>query len=185
MSIDYYVYTKDLVCFSVEDFFKYAQTHGVKLRTECDFRITEYEGFIPFLLNIDFIDSISIDNTFLSGFEIYTSEYTPTKYEPIKPTFFQKLFDKIPVQPEPTRFDIAVSGLDTQIFLNCSSADSFKIFLTYILGAYFCKNGGVFDDPQLGCFYDNYEDIEFQIQLLKEDLKELAKNGELCTHSHS
>ena len=185
MSIDYYVYTNDLKCFTSEEFFKYAQIHGVKLRTEDEFRITKNEGFVPFLLNVDFIDSISTDTTFLSGFEVYTSEYKPTKYEPIKPTFFQKLFGKIPELPEPTRFDIAVSGLDTQITLNCSSADSFEIFLAYIIGAYFCKRGGVFDDPQLGCFYDDYKDIEFQIELLKEDLKELAKNGELCTHSPS
>ena len=184
MSIDYYVFAKELECFSAEEFFKYAQTHGVKLHTEDEFKITD-EGFIPFLLNIDFIDSISLDKTFLSGFEIYTSEYNPAKYEPILPTFLQKMLGKMPVQPEPTRFDIAVSGLDTQITLNCSSADSFEIFLAYIIGAYFCKRGGVFDDPQLGCFYDDYKDIEFQIELLKEDLKELAKNGELCTHSPS
>lgn len=185
MSIDYCVYVKNIENFSTEGFFRYASALGVDLRTEEDFAIAEARGFQPFLLNLHFLDTVSSEKTFLSGFEMYTDEHKYTYEKTDKPTFWQKIFNRTSsTLPESSPLSKAVSDAKTVVSVNCSSSDSFEVLLAHIFAAYLCSScGGILHCPQTGKLYEDVKVIESEIAFIKEELNREALAGELCTHS--
>ena len=182
MSIDYFVYLKHADRFSSHDFEQYCNSFGLQVELHPSFNLLEDTGFSPIRL----IDKRFADHNqnydFLSGFEVYPSEYEHDVQPQIKPTgFFQKLFRKKPAQETP--FDIAIKDAAWHIMLACHSGDSFEMLLAYIFGAYLVKHcSGVFDDPQTGQFYDDHKHLECEVTAFIEILLEQRKNSELLTH---
>lgn len=181
MSMDYYIYLKQPEMFSAQAFEQYCHGLGLSIALHPAFSL-EDAGFLP----IRFIDKRFVgtggNHDFLSGFELYASEYHHV-LQPQKQAagFFQKLFKPKPVQEKP--FDRAIKDATWLIELRCGSADSFEVLLAYIFGAYLVKYcGGVLDDPQIGQFYDNVGPIEREIVAITEELLEKANTGELLTH---
>ncbi|MBQ9133243.1 MAG: hypothetical protein IJX64_01785 [Clostridia bacterium] len=183
MSIDYYAYIKDIANFSVAELAAYAATVGVDLRVEEDLNLLEAEGFQPFHLRVGFIDGIAPEQTFLSGFELYTSEYVHEPPAPVQLRFWQKLLGKKPLAPAPNPFSAAVADAKYCAAMCCSGADHFEPLLAYIFGAYVCKFcGGVLDDPQTGCYYDHVGQIESGIFAMQAELNREAQSGDLQVH---
>ena len=182
MSIDYYVYLKHPDAFSAQSFEQYCSSLGFNIKLHPSFNFLEDAGFLP----IRFIDErFAMDgrnHDFLSGFESYSSEYhhviMPQKKEK---GLFQKLFKTKTVQDSP--FDSAIKDATWLIELRCGISDSFEVLLAYIFGAYLVKYcGGIFDDPQTGQFYDNYNHLENEIAEIIVELQELKNTDELLTH---
>ena len=182
MSMDYYVYLKQADAFSSHSFEQYCSSLGLHIELHPSFNLLEDTGFSPIRLDDErfVIDGRSHD--FLSGFELYSSEYHHILQPQKKPTgFFSKLFKAKPIQEKP--FDRAIKDATWLIELRCGNADSFEVLLAYVFGAYLVKCcGGVFDDPQTGQFYDDNSHLESEIPAIISELLEQADAGELLTH---
>lgn len=182
MSMDYYVYLKHADAFSARSFEQYCSFLGLRIELHPSFSLLEDSGFSPVRL-ID--ERFAVDggnHDFLSGFELYSSEYRHILQPQKQATgFFQKLFKAKPVQETP--FDRAVKDAVWLAELRCGSADSFEVLLAYVFGAFLVKCcGGVFDDPQTGQFYDDYTHLETEIMAIIAELQEQKKAGEFLTH---
>lgn len=182
MSMDYYIYLKDTKQFSIQSFEQYCHTLGLSIAVYPSFNFAENFGFLPMRLIDTRFATGGESNAYLSGFEMYSSEYRHTIPEPKKPSgFFRKLFKPQPVEESP--FDKAVEDASTLVSMRCSSADSFEILLAYVFGAYLVKHcDGVFDDPQTGQFYNVSKHIEIEIETIISELQSAAAAGELLTH---
>ena len=182
MSMDYYVYLKQTDAFSSQSFEQYCSSLGLHIELHPSFNLLEDAGFSPFRLTDErFVrDSGSYD--FLSGFELFSSEYHHILQPQKKTTgFLRKLFKTNPIQEKP--FDRAIKDATCLIELRCGSADSFEVLLVYVFGAYLVKCcGGVFDDPQTGQFYDDNNHLESEIAAIISELLEQTNSGELLTH---
>ena len=182
MSMDYYVYLKQADAFSSQSFEQYCSSLGLHIELHPSFNLLEDTGFSPIRLDDErfVIDGRSHD--FLSGFELYSSEYHHILQPQKKATgFFCELFKAKPIQEKP--FDRAIKDATWLIELRCGNADSFEVLLAYVFGAYLVKcYGGVFDDPQTGQFYDDNSHLEIEIPAIISELLEQADAGELLTH---
>ena len=182
MSIDYYIYLKETDAFSSQSFEQYCSSLGLHIELHPSFNLLEGAGFSP----IRFIDERFAGNggshDFLSGFELYSSQYHHVLQPQQQPKgFFQKLFKVKPVQETP--FDRAVKDATWLIELCCGIADSFEVLLAHVFGAYLVKScGGVLDDPQTGQFYDEHNHLESEIKAIMAELLEQANAEELLTH---
>lgn len=182
MSMDYYVYLRQTDAFSTQSFEQYCYSLGLHVELHPSFNLLEDAGFSP----IRFIDERFFrdggNHDFLSGFELYSSEYHHVLQPQKKATgFFRKLFKAKPIQENP--FDKAIKDATWLIELHCGNADSFEVLLAYVFGAYLVKCcGGVFDDPQTGRFYHDNEHLESEITAIITELLAQANAGELSTH---
>lgn len=182
MSMDYYVYLKQADAFSSQSFEQYCSSLGLHIELHPSFSLLEDAGFSP----IRFIDERFArdgrSHDFLSGFELYSSEYHHILQPQKKATgFFHKFFKAKPIQEKP--FDSAIKDATWMIEVCCGSSDSFEVLLAYVFGAYLVKCcGGVFDDPQTGQFYENSNHLESEITAIISELLEQANAGELLTH---
>ena len=84
MSMDYYVYLKQADAFSPQSFEQYCSSLGLHIELHPSFNLLEDAGFSPIRLDDErfVIDGRSHD--FLSGFELYSSEYHHI-LQPLKP----------------------------------------------------------------------------------------------------
>ena len=182
MSIDYYVYLKHPDTFSAQSFEQYCSSLGLHIELHPSFNLLEDAGFSPIRLIDERFVRDGRNHDFLSGFELYSSEYQHALQPQKKATgFLHKIFKAKPIQETP--FDRAIKDATWLIELRCGSADSFEVLLTYIFGAYLVKCcGGVFDDPQTGQFYDDHNHLENEIKAIIADLLEQGNTGELLTH---
>lgn len=182
MSMDYYIYLKQPDGFSVQSFESYCTTLGLCVTIHPSFNLLEDSGFAPMRLINERFAKEGESKAFLSGFELYSSEYQHLSRSPKKKTgFFQKLFKAKPVGETP--FDRVTKDASVLLELRCSGADSFEVLLAYVFGAYLVKHcGGVFDDPQTGQYYDNCKLLEIEIAEILTELLQQANKGELLTH---
>lgn len=182
MSIDYSIYLKQATAFSAESFENYCSSLGLCAAFHPTFRLLENSGFVPMRLMDERFAKDGENTAFLTGFELYSSDYHHVAQPQKKRSgFFHKLFKAKPVEETP--FDKAIKDCTLSIDLRCSIADSFEVLMAYALGAYLVKFcGGVFDDPQTGQFYDDYSHLEAEIAAIVTELLELADTGELLTH---
>ena len=182
MSIDYYVYIKNPDAFSVPSFEQYCSFLGLRIELHPSFSLLEDAGFSPIRLIDERFVRDGRNHDFLSGFELYSSEYQHI-VQPQKKTagFLRKIFKAKPIQETP--LDRAIKDATWLIELRCGSADSFEVLLAYIFGAYLIKScGGVFDDPQTGQFYDDHSRLESEIKAIIAEFMEQTSAGELLTH---
>ncbi len=182
MGMDYFVYLKNIDGFSTQTFEQYCDSLGLHIKLHPSFDILKDTGFYPMCLVDERFAKVGKYHEFLSGFEVYTSEYNHI-IQPHKKTkcFFGKFFKSKPKQESP--FDTAVKEATLSIALCCSSGDSFEVLLAYIFGAYLVKYcGGVFDDPQTGQYYNDNNHIENEIDAIITDLLEQSNSSELITH---
>ena len=182
MSMDYYIYLKHPDPFSAQSFEQYCSSLGLHIELHPSFNLLEDAGFSPIRLIDERFVRDGRNHDFLSGFELYSSEYQHVLPPQKKATgFFQKLFKTKPIQETP--FDRAVKDATWLIELRCGNADSFEVLLAYVFGAYLSKFCcGVFDDPQTGQFYGNSKHLESEIPAIISELLEQANAGELLTH---
>lgn len=182
MSMDYYIYLKRTDEVSIHSFEQYCRSLDLCITLHPSFDLSNGAGFLPIRFTDTRFSKSSENNTFLSGFELFSSEYHHVSPSQKKETgFFCKLFKPKPVEETP--FDRAVKDATVLIELHCSSADSFEILLAYTFGAYLVKCcGGVFDDPQTGKFYDESKHLEIEIATIITELQEQANTGDLLTH---
>ena len=180
--MDYYVYLKQANAFSSRSFVQYCSALGFRIDLHPSFDLLEDAGFSPIHLVDERFAGAGGSCDFLSGFELFSSEYYYVSQPQQKaPGFLKKLRKAKPVQETP--FDSAIKDATWQITLGCSGADSFEVLLAYIFGAYLVKCcGGVFDDPQTGQFYDDSGHLEGEIQAITSELLEQAEGGELLVH---
>ncbi len=181
MSIDYWVYLKQRDLFSVKSFEEYCNSIGLCITMDPSVDLSAVSGYVPIRFTDKRFSNVNTKGDFLSGFEMYFHEYHEEIQPQKKPVgFFRKLF---PPKPEKeSSFSLATRDSRWMIALNCSSADSFEIFLAYVFGSYLIKCGGVFDDPQSGRFYDNSKAMETEIAANLEELLRQAADGELIMH---
>ena len=182
MSMDYYVYLKQADLFDSQSFEQYCSSLGLRIGLHPSFNLLEDAGFSPIRLIDERFARDGGNYDFLSGFELFSSEYHHVLQPQKKATgFFGKLFKEKPVQASP--FDSAIKDATWLIELSCRSADSFEVLLAYVFGAYLVKCcGGVFDDPQTGQFYDDSNHLESEIAAIIAELLEQTNSGELLTH---
>ena len=182
MSIDYYVYLNQTNALSSQSFEQYCSSLGLHIELCPSFNLLEDAGFSPIRLIDERFVRNGRSHDFLSGFELYSSEYHHNIQTQKKATgFLHKLFKAKPIQEKP--FDRAVKDAVWLIELCCGSTDSFEVLLAYVFGAYLVKcYGGVFDDPQTGQFYDNNNHLESEINAIISELLVQANTGDLLTH---
>ena len=182
MSMDYYVYLKHPDTFSAQSFEQYCSSLGLHIELHPSFDLLEDAGFSPIRLIDERFVRDGRNHDFLSGFELYSSEYQHALQPQKKATgFLHKIFKAKPIQQTP--FDRAVKDATWLIELRCGSADSFEVLLAYLFGAYLIKHcGGVYDDPQTGQFYDDHNRLEIEMKAIIADLLEQGNAGELLTH---
>lgn len=180
--MDYYIYLKQTDGFSVKSFESYCSTLGLHVTTHPSFNLLEGSGFEPMRLIDERFAKEGEYKAFLSGFELYSSEYQHILQPPKKKIgLFQKLFKAKPVEETP--FDRVIKDASVLIELRCSGEDSFEVLLAYVFGAYLVKHcGGVFDDPQTGQYYDNCNHLENEIAEILTELLQQANADELLTH---
>ena len=182
MSMVYYVYLKQADAFSSQSIEQYCSSLGLNIEQHPSFNLLENVGFSPIRLIDERFVRDGRSHDFLSGFELYSSEYHHILQPQKQATgFLHKIFKAKPIQETP--FDRAIKDATWLIALRCSSVDSFEVLLAYIFGAYLVKCcGGVFDDPQTGQFYDDHNHLESEIGAIIADLLEQGNTGELLTH---
>ncbi len=182
MSVDYSVYLKQADAFSAQSFEEYCCSLGLNVKLHPEFILSEDSGFLPFRLMDERFAVDGGNHDFLSGFEIYSSEYHHIIQPREKKTgFFKKLF-KANTEEE-TPFDKAVKGSSLLITLVCGYSDSFEVLLAYVFGAYLVKHcGGVFYDPQSDRFYDDRDSLENKVAEIVSELQELKSTNKLLTH---
>ena len=182
MSIDYYVYLKNADKFSAEDFEVYCNSLGLCVVLHPSFDLLKNTGFIQIkFMDMRFAENAE-DGAFLSGFELFSSEYRHIPQpEKKKGGLIGRLFKKRSDDESP--FDKAIKDSTLMLEISCSSADSFEVLLAHVFGAYFVKDlCGVFDDPQTGQFYDDNKHLEDVITEILTELQEEKNKGELLTH---
>ena len=183
MSIDYYIYLKQIDQFSAKAFSQYCDSIGLCAAVHPEFDIVEESGFIPIRFTDKRFATAGENFDFLSGFELFLSEYHHYTLQPKEEPkcILRKLFPK--KQKEESAFDRAIKDSKIMIAVSCSSADSFEVLLAYVFGAYLVKYcDAIFDDPQTGQFYDNSNWLETEIAAILDELLQQAATGELITH---
>ena len=180
--LDYSIYFKHPDAFSAQSFEQYCSSIGLHVKLYPSFNLLKDTGFLPIRLIDERFATNEGNHDFLSGFELYLSEYhhvIQSKEE--EKGFFKKMFKTKPAPELP--FDRAVKDTTWRLWLRCGMSDSFEMLLAYVFGAYFVKFcGGVFDDPQTGQFYDNFNHLESDIAEIIAALQELKTTDELLTH---
>lgn len=182
MSMEYYIYLKRADAFSARAFEQYGSSLGLHIELYPSFCLLENVGFLPIRLMDERFAADGSNDDFLSGFELYSSEYHHVSRTQKKATgFLSKWFKTKPARETP--FDSAVKDAAWLIGLRCGSADSFEVLLAYVFGAYLVKYcGGVFDDPQTGQFYADHSHLENEVTAIIAELQKLKNTGELLTH---
>ena len=182
MSVDYFVYLKHAEGFSAQAFEAYCGSLGLRIQLHPGFKLLEDEGFLPIRFADDRFHGDGGERAYLSGFELYASEYHHVLQPPKKETGFFRFLRKTRAARE-TPFDKAVKEAAWLLELGCGSADSFEVLLAYVFGAYLVKCcGGVFDDPQTGQFYETYSWMETEVAAIIGELREQATAQALITH---
>ncbi len=182
MSIDYYIYLKDAENFSAEDFEEYCNSLGLCVVLHPSFDLLKNTGFIQIKFTDMRFAENEEDGAFLSGFELFSSEYRHIPQpEKKKGGLIGRLFKKGSDEKSP--FDKAIKDSTLVLEISCRSEDSFEVLLAHVFGAYFVKDlCGVFDDPQTGQFYDDNKHLEDVITEILTELQEEKNKGELLTH---
>ena len=75
MSMDYYVYLKQMDAFSSQSFEQYCSSLGLHIELHPSFNLLEDAGFSPIRLIDERFISDSGSHDFLSGFELFSSKY--------------------------------------------------------------------------------------------------------------
>lgn len=182
MGINYSIYLKQPDAFCALSFEQYCQSINLDIKVHPSFVFFEDDGFLPIRLVDARFSNGSGNNVFLSGFEIFSSEYchiSPTRKKSIG--FLSKLFKPKPTEETP--FDSAIKNSKILIDLYCGNADSFEVMLAYAFSSYLVKFcNGIFYDPQSGQFCENYSHLEDEIEEIVKVLQNQANTGELLTH---
>ena len=103
MSMDYYIYLKHPNAFSVQSFEQYCSSLGLHIELHPSFNLLEDAGFSPIRLIDERFVRDGRNHDFLSGFELYSSEYQhvlqPQKRQQVSCTKYSKqsLFEKHPL----------------------------------------------------------------------------------------
>lgn len=180
MSMDFYLYLKQ----TMPDKFKferYAMEQGFQIKVHPEIDLMTNAGFCPICLTDERFADEPGANAFLTGFELDHDKFTPIKPTTTVSKGFFGLFRK--KQPKATPFDIAIKDSSIVLAVSCSTVDSFEALMAYIFGSYCVKYcNAIFDDPQLGCFYNNAKEIEIEIERITEELCEEKEAGKLQIH---
>ena len=114
MSIDYYIYLKQIDQFSSEAFSQYCDSIGLYAAFHPKFDIFEASGFIPVRFTDKRFAKAGDNFDFLSGFELLLSEYHHYTLQPKEEPkiIFRKLFPK---KKEESVFDRAIK--DSKIMI--------------------------------------------------------------------
>lgn len=181
MSMDYSVYLINPSAFSNVAFEKYCTSLGFNVKLHPDLNLLSDEGFAPVCLT-DNRFSQNGSNQFMTGFESYPSPYQPVEQNTAKSRGIFGLFNK--KAPEETPIEKKIKDASFVLALSCSGMDSFEPVIALLLGA-FCVRycGGIFDDSQLGRYYDDAEELEQKtIVFAVNELISEAEKGTLRTH---
>ena len=96
MSMDYYIFLKHPNAFSVQSFEQYCSSLGLHIELHPSFNLLEDAGFSPIRLIDERFVRDGRNHDFLSGFELYSSEYQHVLQPQKKATgFLQKIFKKM------------------------------------------------------------------------------------------
>ena len=185
VSADHYIYTDYLDEFDRAGFESWCGSLGYEVELHPEFSIRD-QGFTPIRFRADFLG----EGSFLTGFELFSSENTSTDFSapPVmirkKPGFFARLFGKkeptMAQAPEfkisfksdePSEFELAVRDKKWEVCASCCFHDPLEVLACYLFAGYFCETfGAVIDDPQLGRFYSKAWDIKLEFEAVKEDI---------------
>lgn len=185
MSIDYYIYTKNLAPFSNKRCEAYIRERlGLDVEIHPDYDAHSDTGFLPIRIDGRFVSDALAGASFLSGFEIRLdqSEVFSAASEPAVLTgngIAEKTDHKEP-------YEDAVKHAAYRFSINCSWQDSFEVLLAYAFSTYVCeKCDSVFYDPQEDQFFDDESLLIVELDAIKDELKSMYENGELLTHDFS
>ena len=185
MSMDYYIYLKQINRPVAKDFEQYCKGLGLNVTVQPEFAFAAASSYLPMRLIDDRFSDAESCGGFKTGFEISFSAYQHEE-QPVKKAggLLRKLFPPKPT--EETGWDRATKDCDTVVSLQCRSFDSFSVLMAYVFGAYLVRcRGGVFDDPQTGQFYDAGKHLELEIAVILEDLVQKKADGALTVHPFS
>ncbi|MBQ9044449.1 MAG: hypothetical protein IJ112_00685 [Oscillospiraceae bacterium] len=182
MSMDYEVYLKDASAFSRDALERYAASLGFQLEVHPEYELLTDDGFVPFCLTDRRFSQTDGCERFVTGFEAYPAPWQPVeKCAPQPKGVLGKLFQKKPEAESP--FQQKIKDSSHVISLHCSGADPFESLVAELLGAFCVKYcGAILDDPQLGRYYDEAEDLEVVLEQITIDLLAEAEAGELRLH---
>ena len=181
MSLDYDVYLKNPDAFSNPAFEAYCASLGFDVKLHPDTNLMSDDGFVPVCLTDDrFVQNGS--NQFLTGLESFPAPYQPVARDTSKPCGLLGLFHKQPTEETP--FEQKTKDAAFVLAMTCRSMDSFEHIIAILLGAFCVRHcGGIFDDPQMGRYYDDAEELEQEtLAYAVKELIEEAEAGDLRTH---
>ena len=181
MSLDYYLYLKNPDAFSNAVFEDYCASLGFDVKLHPDANLMSDDGFVPVCLTDDRFAQNG-GNQFLTGVESFPAPYQPVARDTSKPRGLFGLFQKKP--KEETPFERKIKDSAIVLALTCRSMDSFEHIIAILLGAFCVRHcGGFFDDPQMGRYYDDAEELEQETLVYAvNELIEEAEEEDLRTH---
>ena len=194
MSIDFNIFYNSRNQFSAEAFGEYAAQFGVKLEFHPDCDILTRKGIVPAKLTTALFSSDGEEKAYITAFESYPNDYEHPEIDQPKPepykkkqSFFARLFNRkkyktVEAEKEPalSPFDLARKDCDKNIFLSCCGQDAIEVLAAFIYGAYYCRScGAVFDNPQLGRFYTDPDELEGDLAQLLDEFKTAASENRL------
>jgi hypothetical protein len=162
MSLEYTIYLKRTDTLTKKAIEEYAASIGLSITLHPDVQLISDEGFCPICMKDDRFVQKGSGNLFLTGFELFPSEYEEDMED----------------QPESK-----VKGSSFVLDLCCSAVDSFETLMAYVLGAFCIKKcDGVFEDLQAERYYHDSAEIEQEIEIILEELISEAKHNRLRMH---
>lgn len=182
MSLDFGIYTADIVEASAKKFNDYATSLNLTIEMDLEVDLLDQNGFLPFKIKGDFIDDSIADKYFITGFEYYLNRYAPTPPPQAKSSFLDKLFKRKTVSIVETTdpFDELIKDSVYDITICCSLAYPFDKLVAYVYGAYMVEYfDGVFLDMYSGKNYQDVASLKKEIQLIIEEIKSEFYDGTL------
>ena len=187
MSIDFNVFYCSRNQFSLEEFEQYAASLGFGFMFHPDCDVTARKGIVPIRLESSALSGDGTVAAYSTAFESYPNDYEhPPIRKVTKKTLLSRIFKRRKhaaedeSTPELSGFDLAVKDCDKNIFISSRGEDPLEILAAYIYGAYYCRKfGAVFDNPQIGRFYNDADELETVIMDLTEEFRKAAGNGQL------
>lgn len=163
MSKDYNVFLKNPEDIKATDFETFAYKLGYFIRVYPLDNYTEHSGFLPFNLYLNFIDRVLPYDSFVSGFEVFFTDYNSQDYD--------------------GEFSNLVKNSKCVLMMSVSNTDSLEELSALIWAKYLCEYcGGVLYDPQTDTLFSDSSMIDALIYEQRTELIKLAARNALKLH---
>ncbi len=163
MSKDYNVFLKNPLDIKATDFEAFVYKLGYFIRVYPLQNYTEHSGFLPFNLFLNFIDRVLPYDSFVSGFEVFFTDYNSQEYD--------------------DEFNNLVENSKSVMMLSVSGMDSLEDLSALIWAKYLCEYcGGVLYDTQTGTLFSDSSMIDALIYEQRTELIKSAARNALKLH---